>query len=89
MKLLWVEDHSQFVRFALPFLAEHSVRVVPSLATARAALAEHRLDVVLVDFDLQDGRYALVEVKATCLKWLDSKTSRLPRFVSSDWHKRG
>jgi len=56
MELLWVEDHSQFVRFALPFLAGHSVSVVPSLSAARAALAERRFDVVLVDFDLQDGK---------------------------------
>jgi DNA-binding response OmpR family regulator len=58
MEILWVEDHSQFVRYALPFLAGHSVSVVPSLAAARNALAERRFAVILVDFDLQDGKGA-------------------------------
>jgi DNA-binding response OmpR family regulator len=58
MQLLWVENHSHFVRFARPFLAGCAVTVVPSLAAARAALAKARFDVVLVDFDLDDGKGA-------------------------------
>jgi DNA-binding response OmpR family regulator len=56
MELLWVENHSQFVRSTLPFLAGHSVIVVPTVVAARAALAERHFDVVLVDFDLEDGK---------------------------------
>jgi len=58
MELLWVENHPHFTRFALPFLAGYSVTVVPSLAAARAALGQTRFDVVLVDFDLDDGKGA-------------------------------
>jgi DNA-binding response OmpR family regulator len=56
MELLWVENHPQFTRFARPFLAEYSVTIVPSLAAARAALGQTRFDMVLVDFDLDDGK---------------------------------
>ena len=56
MDLLWVENHPQFTRFARPFLVDYAVTVVPSLAAARAALGQARFDVVLVDFDLDDGK---------------------------------
>jgi DNA-binding response OmpR family regulator len=58
MELLWVENHAHFARFARPLLAGHAVTVVPSLAAARAALTTTRFDVVLVDFDLDDGKGA-------------------------------
>jgi DNA-binding response OmpR family regulator len=57
MNILWVENHSQFARLAVrTFLAGHAVTVVPSLATARLELAEKAFEVVLVDFDLDDGK---------------------------------
>jgi CheY-like chemotaxis protein len=56
MMLLWVENHAQFARIAArQFLTGHAVTVVPSLAEARAALAGGSFQVVLVDFDLDDG----------------------------------
>ena len=58
MELLGVENHPHFTRLARPFLAGYSVTVVPSLAEARAALGKTRFDVVLVDFDLDDGKGA-------------------------------
>lgn len=64
MRLLWVENHADFARLAgRQFLAAHELTVVPSLAAARAALAAGRYDVVLLDYDLDDGKgVALVEV---------------------------
>src|SRR5437763_5350189 len=57
MNVLWVENHPQFVRIAArQFLAGHAVTVVPSLAEARAALAGGSFEVVLIDFDLDDGK---------------------------------
>jgi DNA-binding NarL/FixJ family response regulator len=57
MKVLWVENHPRFVSVVRQqFLAGHDVTVVPSLATARATLATGTYDVVLVDFDLDDGK---------------------------------
>src|SRR5262245_9852078 len=57
MRLLWVENHSGFARVAArQFLAGHAVTVVPSLAEARAALAGGSFEVVLIDYDLDDGK---------------------------------
>jgi len=63
MRLLWVENHTVFTRIAgRQFLAAHDLTVVPSLARARDALAGQPFDVVLVDYDLDDGKGAdLVE----------------------------
>jgi CheY-like chemotaxis protein len=59
MRLLWVENHAVFARLAgRQFLSGHDVTVVPSLVEARRALAEHAFDVVLVDYDLDDGKGA-------------------------------
>jgi DNA-binding NarL/FixJ family response regulator len=38
------------------FLALHEVMVVPSLASARQALASEAFDLVLCDYDLDDGK---------------------------------
>jgi CheY-like chemotaxis protein len=38
------------------FLAAHDLTVVPSVATARVALEAQAFDVVLVDYDLDDGK---------------------------------
>jgi CheY-like chemotaxis protein len=57
MDILWVENHPQFARLAAgQFLVGHDVTVVPSLAEARAALTARSFAVVLVDFDLDDGK---------------------------------
>ena len=57
MNLLWVENHPQFARVAArQFLGGHTVTIVPSLAAARAALAGGSFGVVLIDFDLDDGK---------------------------------
>jgi CheY-like chemotaxis protein len=57
--LLWVENHAGFVRVAgKQFLAAHALTVVPSLASARDALAAGTFDAVLLDYDLDDGKGA-------------------------------
>src|SRR5262245_64961454 len=57
MRLLWVENHASFVRVAgRQFLSAHELKVVPSLAAAREALATETFDAVLLDFDLDDGK---------------------------------
>jgi DNA-binding response OmpR family regulator len=56
MRLLWVENHTEFVTAAgRQFLSGHAVTVVPSLAAARRALADGSFDAVLLDHDLDDG----------------------------------
>ena len=57
LDILFVENHAVFaetVREA--FLSAHAVSVVPSIAAAREAIARHEYDVVLVDYDLDDGK---------------------------------
>jgi DNA-binding response OmpR family regulator len=57
MRILWIENHPRFARYAgREFLRDHAVVVVPSLAAARAAMAAESFDVVLIDYDLEDGK---------------------------------
>jgi DNA-binding response OmpR family regulator len=57
MKLLFVENHERFISIVTKqFLAEHDVTVVPTIAQAWSELAETEYDVVLVDYDLDDGK---------------------------------
>jgi CheY-like chemotaxis protein len=57
MRLLWVENHPVFARLAgKQFLADHDLVIVGSLAEARRLLAEQAFDVVLLDYDLDDGK---------------------------------
>lgn len=56
-KILWVENHAAFARIAVKqFLHQHTVTVVPSIATARQTLSNGDFDVILVDYDLDDGK---------------------------------
>jgi len=57
MKILFVENHPVFVQQVTTlFLAKHQVTVVPSLSGARASLAAQKYDLLLVDYDLDDGK---------------------------------
>jgi DNA-binding response OmpR family regulator len=56
-KILYVENHPRFAVIVVRrFLAAHQVTLVPGLEEARAALARERFDVVLLDYDLDDGK---------------------------------
>jgi DNA-binding response OmpR family regulator len=57
VKILFVENHSVFAEQAINrFLSEHQVTVVPSLFMARSQLANERFDLLLLDYDLDDGK---------------------------------
>lgn len=57
MRILFVENHETFSRLvADKFLASHEVRIVGTLVAARNALEEGPWDVVLLDYDLDDGK---------------------------------
>lgn len=67
MNVLWVENHHRFSQIAVKsFLAAHTVIVVPSLAAAREVLPSQEFGVVLLDYDLDDGKGAdlVSEIKA-------------------------
>lgn len=57
MTILYVENHSVFAtQVCQHFLSGHAVQVVPSLAAARQALATEKYELLLVDYDLDDGK---------------------------------
>ena len=57
MKILYVENHKAFANaVCLEFLNEHDVKVVPTIAEAKYLLGSHSFDLLLVDYDLDDGK---------------------------------
>jgi DNA-binding NarL/FixJ family response regulator len=57
MKILYVENHPIFAaQVCQQFLSAHMVRIVPTLAAARDALAAGDYDLLIVDYDLDDGK---------------------------------
>ncbi|MBA4388884.1 MAG: response regulator [Verrucomicrobia bacterium] len=83
MRILFVENHAQFVNVVTRnFLGGHEVTPVPSLAGAWALLTEETFDVVLVDYDLVDGKGDELVRKI--------KASSLPvKIVAVSAHDRG
>lgn len=59
LKILYVEDHAVFAEGVRGrILSGHTVQVVPGVAAAWEALGEAEFDVLLVDYDLEDGKGA-------------------------------
>ncbi len=57
MKILYVENHAVFAaQVSQQFLSAHMVRVVPTLAAARDALGGDNYDLLITDYDLDDGK---------------------------------
>lgn len=57
MKILYVENSLFFAAYACQeLLAAHVVQVVPTVAEARHALRANDYDLVIVDYDLDDGK---------------------------------
>ena len=57
MKILYLENHAVFVeQVTRQFLQEHDVTVVPSIEAAHNAFAINSFDLVLCDYDLDDGK---------------------------------
>lgn len=57
LHILFVENHAVFAaQVRRTFLSGHEVTIVPSLATARAALNNQTFDILLIDYDLDDGK---------------------------------
>ena len=57
MNILYLENHAIFAeQVTRQFLFAHRVTVMPSLSAARAALSAGSFDLVLSDYDLDDGK---------------------------------
>jgi CheY-like chemotaxis protein len=57
MRILYLENHAVFAQqVTRQFLAGHRVTVIPSLSAARRELTTSGYDLVLSDYDLDDGK---------------------------------
>lgn len=57
MKILFVDNHPEFTRTVIEcFLRDDNVTVVPTIAAAKELIQASTFDVVLVDYDLDDGK---------------------------------
>jgi CheY-like chemotaxis protein len=57
MNILYLENHAIFAQQVTRlFLGAHQVTVVPSLVAARTAFASNVYDLILSDYDLDDGK---------------------------------
>ena len=57
VKILYLENHAIFAQQVISqFLKSHQVTVAPSLAAARRVLVSGAFDLVLCDYDLDDGK---------------------------------
>ena len=65
MRILYIENHAIFAeQVCRQFLSAHAVKVVSSLAAARPLLAACNYDLLIVDYDLDDGKGD--EIVRTC-----------------------
>ena len=57
VNILYLENHAVFAeQVTRQFLAAHRVTVVPGLSAARSALASGSYDLIISDYDLDDGK---------------------------------
>lgn len=57
MKILYVESQALFAtEVCQQFLAGHEVKVATSLAAARQMLSAESFDLLLIDYDFEDGK---------------------------------
>jgi DNA-binding NarL/FixJ family response regulator len=83
MKILYVENHEIFAKqVANLLLSGHDVTIVASLVKAREALAAEEYELLLVDYDLDDGKGSELVREVRAL------TSKLPMIGASS-HDQG
>jgi DNA-binding NarL/FixJ family response regulator len=57
LRILYLEDHAVFAtQVCGAFLAAHNVTVVNTLVAARAAASNAAFDLLIADYDLEDGK---------------------------------
>ncbi|MBL4636802.1 MAG: hypothetical protein JKY56_23325, partial [Kofleriaceae bacterium] len=68
LKILLVENHAVFADMVIQeFLGRHQVILVATIYEAKRALRETLFDVLLIDYDLDDGKGVEVVLEATRL----------------------
>lgn len=83
MKILFVENHRVFAGLTSKrLLSSHAVTIVPNLVLAREKLETGHFDIVLVDYDLDDG-------KGTDLILMLRDTVNRPKIIAISSHTEG
>ncbi|HEX9995630.1 MAG TPA: response regulator [Abditibacterium sp.] len=83
MKILFVEDNLRFVRVAAgQFLKSHEIINATSVAQGLEQLEQQVFEVVLIDYDLPDG-------KGDAIAAIASKLTKKPFIVAVSSHEMG
>ena len=83
MKVLYIENHQKFSSLiSKHLLSEHFVVVAPSIAEATLKISEEFFDLVLLDYDLDDGKG--IEI-IPLLQKLNNK----PKIIAVSAHEEG
>jgi CheY-like chemotaxis protein len=78
VRILFVDNHPAFTDVVIrQFLGSYEVTVVPTIAAAKNALAAAEYEVVLVDYDLDDGK------GDELVRWLHAEGLRVPAVAVS------
>jgi DNA-binding response OmpR family regulator len=83
MKILYIENHQKFsTLISRHLLSEYSVVVVPSIAQASLKISADVFDLVLLDYDLDDGKGSEI---IPLLKNLPNQ----PKIIAVSAHEEG
>ena len=83
MKILYIENHPKFSSLiSRHLLSEHSVVIVPSITEAASKISTDVYDLVLLDYDLDDG-------KGVELMPLLRNLSNQPKIIAVSSHEDG
>ena len=83
MKILYVENHARFSSLVCKkILASHEVVVAPSLEKAKKEITNTTFDLVLLDYDLDDG-------KGSELVLLLKESENPPKIIAVSSHEKG
>jgi len=83
LKLLLVENHKVFAEIVTKeFLKSHDVRNVPNIKNASCEIEKGNFDIILVDYDLDDGKGSelITEIR---------KQDRSEVIIAISAHKQG
>ncbi len=83
MKILFVENHAIFANIVTQeFLSEHEVEIVPTIEKAFERVFDEVFDVLLADYDLDDGNggQLVKEIR---------KKGYLGKIIAVSSHRRG
>lgn len=83
MKILYIENHQKFSKLiSRHLLSNHLVEVVPSIAEASLKISADSFDLVLLDYDLDDGKGSEI---IPLLKTLPNR----PKIIAVSAHEDG